>query len=193
MRLEPVCTMFLRYTPRFPTDTRLAAVMPGHGVGAGYGEGTGYVVGDRLSGQLYWSNRPTVRSDNVVLGDFYGILLTDDGTYIVFSMARIRGAVGRRAARVERQARRHLGVTFQADHPDYRWVTQLTSWPNPLCQLSTRSRSGSSAAPTRSARMCEGSSRVMKALPARQTPTLTGSTRSFRPPCLAERRRVRLL
>jgi hypothetical protein len=122
MRLDLVCTMFLRYTPRFPMDTRLAAVMPGHGVGAGYGEGTGHAVGDRLSGQLYWSNRPTVRSDNVVLGDFYGILLPDDGTYIVFSM---RGYVvpwpgEPHSLPVKRDG--IFGVSFQADHPDYDWV-----------------------------------------------------------------------
>ncbi len=122
MRLDQVCTMFLRYTPRFPMETRLAAVMPGHGLGVGYGEGTGNVVGDRLSGQLYWSNRPTVRSDNVVLGDFYGILLTDEGIYIVFSMLGYvvpwRGEPN--ILSVKRDG--IFGVSFQADHPDYHWV-----------------------------------------------------------------------
>lgn len=62
-----------------------ATPFPG-GEGFGFGTGTGRIENRIISGNLRWTNLPSVRSDNVVLSNFNGIIESDDGGIVLFRL-----------------------------------------------------------------------------------------------------------
>jgi hypothetical protein len=62
-----------------------AAPFPG-GEGRGFGTGTGRIENRVISGNLRWTNLPSVRSDNMVLSNFNGIIEPDEGDIVLFRL-----------------------------------------------------------------------------------------------------------
>ena len=62
-----------------------AAPFPG-GEGRGFGTGRGRIESPRVNGALRWANLPSVRSDNVVLSNFNGIIEPDEGAIVLFRL-----------------------------------------------------------------------------------------------------------
>lgn len=125
MRLTPLCQFVLRYEQRLDDPRPLVPVAPwAGGAGRGYAEGRGQAVGERLSGALYWSNRPVVRSDNVVVSDFHGLIRTDSGDDVLFSMGGYAVPVEGEphAVRVARDGL--FTVTFLAEAPGLAWLNR---------------------------------------------------------------------
>lgn len=115
MRLEPLCELELAF------EGELVFVHPygGH-EGAAYGQGTGIVTGERLRGHARWVNHPRVRADNVTLPDLHGVIETDDGARVLFSLTGYSVLVGGGPQRDSIYA-----TTFQADDERYRWLNTL--------------------------------------------------------------------
>ena len=114
MRVEKLCTMNL-------TQASPGVLVQPYGTeeGAAFGGGEGMVDGDRLRGAVRWFNHPRRRSDGAMLPDIQGVITTDDGASVVFSMrGRViwshtpGGPVGDQLMRVE----------FEADDARYRWL-----------------------------------------------------------------------
>jgi hypothetical protein len=114
MRTTKLCTLNLTQT------SPNVFVQPyGGQEAAAFGGGEGVAEGDQLRGAVRWFNHPRRRSDGVMLPDIQGVITTDDGTTIVFSMqGRVvwsetpDGPIGDQLMR----------VTFEADDPRYRWL-----------------------------------------------------------------------
>jgi hypothetical protein len=51
-----------------------------------YGEGDGLVKSDRLKGRARWVNHPHCRSDGVWLPNVHGVIQTEDGASVLFSL-----------------------------------------------------------------------------------------------------------
>jgi hypothetical protein len=112
MRLDPLCEFELRYTSEF------VLVQPyGTEEGSGYGEGDGTVLGERLNGTVRWVNHPRRRSDTAMLPDAHGVITTEDGATVLFSL-------GGRTVWSEDGSRggQSLCVLFEAEHERYRWL-----------------------------------------------------------------------
>ena len=116
MRLEHLCDMELTYQGGF------TLVQPYSGEeGAGFGIGEGRVSGAHLAGRVRWANHPRRRSDGTMLADAAGVILTEEGVPILFSLQGLTiplqvGAGGRRW---------HLLTTrFEAEAEPYRWMNQ---------------------------------------------------------------------
>jgi hypothetical protein len=84
-----------------------------------YGEGDGSVVGDRLRGDVRWSNHPKRRSDGAFLPDAHGVIRTDDGADIIFSL---RGRTTFAAGSLGVQ---NLHALFEAESERYRWLNDV--------------------------------------------------------------------
>lgn len=87
------------------------------GAGFGYGEGT--VTGERLCGSMQWFNHPRRRSDGAMLPDMQGVLTTEDGAAILFSLRgrtvwnqTAEGPIGDQLMR----------VMFETEDARYRWL-----------------------------------------------------------------------
>ncbi|MGH3139946.1 MAG: hypothetical protein ACRDQE_09445 [Gaiellales bacterium] len=110
MRLEWLCDMDLAYRTEF------TLVRPyGSEEGSGYGEGDGRVEGPRLSGAVRWVNHPHRRSDQTMLPDAHGLITTDNGSAVLFSLAGRTNWVGDSGIQV-------LTVTFESEADGYRWL-----------------------------------------------------------------------
>lgn len=110
MRLEWLCDMNLAYRTEF------TLVRPyGGEEGSGYGEGDGRVEGPRLSGSVRWVNHPHRRSDETMLPDAHGIVTTDDGSVVLFSLTGRTGFVGDTGVQL-------LSVAFESDAEDHLWL-----------------------------------------------------------------------
>ncbi|HEY7983015.1 MAG TPA: DUF3237 family protein [Ktedonobacterales bacterium] len=114
MRLEHLCDV------EFAFDAPPALVRPyGTEEGAAFGQGGGTVSGERLRGTARWVNHPHRRSDGVMYPDMDGIITTESGSTILFSMQgrtiwqqTTRGPAGNQLLR----------VLFDAEDPHYRWL-----------------------------------------------------------------------
>ena len=72
---------------RFDETTEVA--FPSHGQDGdwlGYVEGDGAVSGERLAGELRWTNHPRRRADGTWLPRFEGAIKTDDSAEILFAI-----------------------------------------------------------------------------------------------------------
>ncbi len=89
--------------------------------GAGYGDGSGRVSGERVSGSVRWSNHPRRREDGVLLPDAHGVIETDDGARILFHLGGystpIEGSASRRGI--------VSPATFATDDERYGWLNDV--------------------------------------------------------------------
>jgi hypothetical protein len=114
MRLEHLCDV------EFAFDGPATMVRPyGTEEGAAFGVGSGTVTGQRLRGTAKWVNHPHRRSDGVMYPDMDGMITTESGSTILFSMQgrttwqqTSRGPAGNQVLR----------VLFDTEDPQYRWL-----------------------------------------------------------------------
>ncbi len=118
MRLEHLCDMELQYRDEW--FGRFVLLRPyGGQQGAGYGEGDGTVTGQRLSGTLRWVNHPKRRDDGAMLPDAHGVIRTNDGALLLFSL---QGRTVWVEADGKRKGRQLLMVLFESEDVRYRWL-----------------------------------------------------------------------
>jgi hypothetical protein len=110
MQLEYLCDMELAY------QRHLVLVRPyGGEEGSAYGEGDGTVTGPKLQGRVRWVNHPHRRSDGVMLPDTHGVIRTEDGATILFTMQG-------RTVFAQGQGQQLLTVLFETEAEAYRWL-----------------------------------------------------------------------
>ncbi len=114
MRLEPLCEMTLSYRGTF-----ILARPYGGEAGSGYGEGEGSASGERLRGTVRWANHPKRRTDGAMLPDAHGVIATDDGADVLFTLR------GRTIFRHGLQGRQDLVALFESEHERYRWLNDI--------------------------------------------------------------------
>ncbi|HEU4330102.1 MAG TPA: DUF3237 family protein [Lapillicoccus sp.] len=114
MRLEPLCAFDLRYTEEF----HLARPY-GNESGTGWGVGDGRVSGERLAGTARWSNQPERRGDGAMLPNARGVVVTDDGAEVLFSLTGRTVFVDRLGEEVGRQL---LLVLLESEDERYAWL-----------------------------------------------------------------------
>ena len=116
MRLEHVCDMELAYQETPILGQMFVMVRPyGGEEGTAYGEGDGTATGPKLSGKLRWVNHPHRRSDEVMLPNLHGVIVTEDGAVVMFSLqgrTYFEGVTGKQL----------LLVTFEAEDKRYTWL-----------------------------------------------------------------------
>ena len=123
MRLELLCDMEFVYREEKIYSAGFVMVRPyGGEEGSAYGEGDGSVTGPRLKGKMRWVNHPHRRNDGVMLPNVHGVIVTDDGAKIIFSLE------GRTVFKGE-NGFQLLNVIFEAEDERYRWLN------NTLCVL----------------------------------------------------------
>ena len=111
MRLEHLCDMELAYQGDF------LLVRPyGGEEGTAFGSGVGTVTGAKLQGSVRWVNHPHRRSDGAMLPDAHGVIQTDDGTVVMFSLR------GRTVFTPEGAGRQLLATLFEAEDERYQWL-----------------------------------------------------------------------
>jgi hypothetical protein len=116
VRLEHLCDLELIYREMPGLGTKFVLGQPyGTEEGTGYGEGDGQVSGTQLNGTLRWVNHPHRRSDGTMLPDAHGVILTDDGAMLLFSLQGRTTFVGD-------QGQQLLRVLFETDAERYRWL-----------------------------------------------------------------------
>ena len=114
MRLEPLCAFDLRYTQEFHLSRPY-----GNESGTGWGVGDGQVSGERLTGTAQWSNQPDRRGDGAMLPNARGVVLTEDGAEVLFSLTGRTVFVDRLGEEVGRQL---LLVLLESEDERYAWV-----------------------------------------------------------------------
>ena len=116
MQLEYLCAMDLVYRKEPFYQSEIVIVRPyGGEEGSAYGEGDGTVNGPRLQGRVRWVNHPHRRSDGVMLPDAHGVIMTDDGATILFSLQG-------RTVFTQAQGSQLLSVIFETEADSYRWL-----------------------------------------------------------------------
>ena len=119
MRLEPLCTFEWRYDADGRVAGGFTLVKPFGGEdGAGYGEGSGTVRGERLAGTCVWSNHPRRRGDGRMLPDAHGLIVTGDGAQVLFDL---RGVT---VFNEGRGGQSLLGM-FTAEDERYAWLNDV--------------------------------------------------------------------
>src|SRR6267143_4454925 len=83
--------------------------------GSGYGEGDGTVAGERIRGTLRWVNHPRRRADGAMLPNAQGVIKTDDGALVHFSLQG-------RTVKVGDQGRQLLSALFESGDERYKWL-----------------------------------------------------------------------
>jgi hypothetical protein len=116
MRLEHVCDMELVYREEPAYGGKFLLVRPyGGEEGTAYGEGDATFTGPRLQGKARWVNHPHRRSDGMMLPDAHGVIVTDDGAQIMFTLQG-------RTFFEDHTGKQLLLVTFEAEEERYRWL-----------------------------------------------------------------------
>jgi hypothetical protein len=114
MHLEHLCNLELTYRSEF---TLLKPY--GGEQGSGYGEVEGSVSGPKLNGTFTGVNHPRRRNDGAMLPDAHGLIRTDDGSAVLFSLAGRTVFVDTPEGR---QGRQLLRVLFEAEDERYLWL-----------------------------------------------------------------------
>ena len=87
MRLEYLCDLELAYREESLYQGKFVVARPYDSQEANaYGEGDGWVKGERLQGTARWVNHPHCRTDGVWLPNVHGVIQTEDGASILFSL-----------------------------------------------------------------------------------------------------------
>jgi len=120
VRLEPVCTFEWSYDADGRVSGGYVLLRPfGGDDGAGYGEGSGTVTGNRLAGTCVWSNQPRRRGDGRMLPDVRGLIVTDDGAEVLFTLTGVTVFTD------DGRGGQNLVGTFTAEGEHYAWVNDL--------------------------------------------------------------------
>ena len=119
MRVEHLCDMELAYREESLYQGKLVLARPyGSQEASAYGEGDGLVKGDRLKGRARWVNHPHGRSDGVWLPNVHGVIQTEDGASVLFSLhGRTRFVDGGKG-------RQLLTVIFETGDERYSWLNE---------------------------------------------------------------------
>ena len=113
MRIDRLCGMELAYT----SDIHM--VRPyGNESGLGWGVGDGTVTGERLSGEVHWSNQPRRRGDGAMLPNARGVI-TPEGAEIFFDLTGRTVFIDKDGESVGRQL---LMTLFESEHERYAWL-----------------------------------------------------------------------
>ena len=117
MRLEPLCDLELAYREESLYQGKLVVARPYDSPEASaYGEGAGWVNGKRLKGKARWVNHPHCRTDGVWLPNLHGVIQTEDGASILFSLQ------GRTQFTPGGQGRQLLTVILETEDDRYKWL-----------------------------------------------------------------------
>lgn len=115
MRIEPLGDMELIYR-NSTFGEKFVLVRPfGGEEGRGYGEGDGTIKGKRLNGNIRWVSHPRHRTDGSVLPDVDGVLKTEDGAIVLFSLQG-------RTVWANGMGRQLLSAIFETDDKRYEWL-----------------------------------------------------------------------
>lgn len=115
MQLEHLGDLELTYRDMPTLGTDFVLVRPyDTEEGAGYGEGDGRISGPRLNGVVRWVNHPSRRSDQAMLPDAHGVILTDEGETLLFHLQGRTTFVGE-------QGRQLLHMLFETEAERYGW------------------------------------------------------------------------
>ena len=88
-----------------------------------YVTGEGSVSGERLSGELRWTNHPRRRADGVWLPRYHGAIATADGADVLFVMAGYNQGVDDPFTYDKRAAL--CSLTLGASEERYAWVNSV--------------------------------------------------------------------
>jgi hypothetical protein len=114
MRLEHLCDV------EFTFDGPPALVRPyGTEEGSAFGTGSGTVRGERLRGMAQWVNHPHRRSDGAMYPNIDGVITTESGSAILFSM---QGRTIWQQTSNGPAGNQVLRVLFDTEDPQYRWL-----------------------------------------------------------------------
>ncbi|MDJ0897764.1 MAG: hypothetical protein QNJ55_03055 [Xenococcus sp. MO_188.B8] len=117
MHLEPLCNLELAYREESLYQGKFVMARPYDSQEASaYGEGDGWVKGERLQGTARWVNHPHCRTDGVWLPNLHGVIQTEDGASILFSLQ------GRTKFRPGGQGNQILTAILQTGDERYEWV-----------------------------------------------------------------------
>ncbi len=117
MRLEHLCDMELAYRSESFYQGKFVVARPYDSQEAeAYGEGDGWVKGERLQGIARWVNHPHCRSDGVWLPNLHGVIQTEDGASILFSLQ------GRTKFMADDKGHQLLTTIFQTEDEGYQWL-----------------------------------------------------------------------
>ena len=117
MRLEHLCEMELAYRSESLYQGKFVVARPYNSQEAeAYGEGDGWVKGERLKGTARWVNHPHCRSDGVWLPNLHGVIQTEDGAGVLFSLR------GRTKFMADGKGNQLLTVIFETEDERYQWL-----------------------------------------------------------------------
>jgi Protein of unknown function (DUF3237) len=115
MKLESLCEMELAYRDSSFGKKFVVARPYGGEEGSGYGEGDGKITGEKIKGELRWVNHPHRRSDGLMMPNAQGLIKTDDGALIHFSLQG-------RTVKIGDQGRQLLSAIFESADDRYKWL-----------------------------------------------------------------------
>jgi Protein of unknown function (DUF3237) len=114
VHIDPLCAMDLAYTSDFHL------VRPyGNESGLGWGIGNGTVTGERLAGDVQWSNQPRRRGDGVMLPDVRGVITTSEGVEVFVDLCGRTVFVDKDGGQVGSQL---LMTLFESEDERYSWL-----------------------------------------------------------------------
>lgn len=117
MRLKPLCTLELAYREESLYQGKFVVARPYDSKEASaYGEGDGWVKGEKLQGTLRWVNHPHCRTDGVWLPNLHGVIQTEDGASILFSLQ------GRTKFMADGKGHQLLTTIFETGDERYKWL-----------------------------------------------------------------------
>ncbi|MEP6641833.1 MAG: DUF3237 family protein [Gaiellales bacterium] len=120
MRLDHLCDLDLGYRSELFGGAVVLVAPYGTTESSAYGEGDGSAVGDRLRGEVRWTNHPRRRSDGAFLPDSHGMIRTDDGADIIFSLSGRTTFADNASLGVQ-----NLHALFEAESERYRWLNDV--------------------------------------------------------------------
>jgi hypothetical protein len=88
-----------------------------------YVQGHGSVAGERLAGELQWTNHARRRADGMWLPNYQGTIATADGAHLLFALAGYNSGIGDPFGFEHRSAL--CSLTLAASDEQYRWVNHV--------------------------------------------------------------------
>jgi hypothetical protein len=120
MQLEHLCDLELTCRTEPIYGSKFALVQPYGGLeGHGYCELDGSVTGSKLQGIIRAVNHPHRRSDGAFLPDVRGVIRTEEGIVVMFSLQ------GQTTFAEKNQGKQLLTATFAAEDERYLWLNNI--------------------------------------------------------------------